>query len=80
MEVSLVTFHMNPKAQVDMVKSEDITIREWENGMRDAFGLSRSESKVAAKAVNQAFTQREVDDNAELVEAIKTLTLTINKL
>ena len=80
MEVSLVTFPMNPRATVRSVKGEEISIREWENGMRDAFGLSRSESKVAAKAVNQAFTQREVDDNAELVEAIKTLTLTINKL
>jgi hypothetical protein len=55
-------------------------LREWENGMRDAFNLSRSEAKVAAKAVNQAFTQREVDDNAEMVEAIKQLTLTITKL
>tara|TARA_R100001509_G_scaffold47311_1_gene25632 strand:- start:424 stop:1494 length:1071 start_codon:yes stop_codon:yes gene_type:complete len=80
MEVSLVTFPMNPRATIRSVKGEEISIREWENGMRDAFGLSRSESKLAAKAVKQAFTQREVDDNAELVEAINTLTLTINKL
>lgn len=77
MEVSLVTFPMNPRATVRSVKGEDISIREWENGLRDAFGLSRSESKIAAKAVNQAFTQREVDEDAELVDAIKTLTLTI---
>jgi len=80
MEISLVTFPMNPKATVRQVKGEEISIREWENGMRDAFNLSRSEAKVAAKAVNQAFTQREVDDNAEMVEAIKQLTLTITKL
>ena len=80
MEVSLVTFPMNPKAQIRSVKGEEISIREWENGLRDAFNLSRSESKIAAKAVNQAFTQREVDDDAELVEAIKTLTLTIKQL
>ena len=80
MEVSLVTFPMNPKAQIRSVKGEEISIREWENGLREAFGLSRSESKIAAKAVNEAFTQREVDDDAELVDAIKTLTLTINKL
>jgi hypothetical protein len=48
--------------------------------MRDAFNLSRSESKIAAKAVNLAFTQRDVDANAEVVEAIKQLTLTITKL
>ena len=80
MEVSLVPFPMNPRATIRSVKGEEISIREWENGLRDAFNLSRSESKIAAKAVNQAFTQREVDDNADLVEAIKTLTLTINKL
>ena len=80
MEVSLVTFPMNPQATVRSVKGEQYTIREWENGLRDAFNLSRSEAKVAAKAVNQAFTQREVDDNAEMVEAIKQLTLTITKL
>ena len=80
MEVSLVTFPMNPRATIRSVKGEEISIREWENGMRDAFDLSRSESKIAAKAVHQAFTQREVDDNADLVDAINTLTLTINKL
>ena len=76
MEISLVTFPMNPKATIQSVKGEDISIREWENGLRDAFQLSRSEAKVAAKAVNQAFSdQREVESgNAELVDAIKTLT------
>jgi HK97 family phage prohead protease len=80
MEISLVTFPMNPKATVRQVKGEEISIREWENGLRDAFNLSRSEAKVAAKAVNQAFTQRDVDVDAEVVEAIKQLTLTITKL
>ena len=76
MEISLVTFPMNPKATVSQVKANAISIREWENGMRDAFSLSRSEAKVAAKAVNQAFvTQREVDtSNEPIVDAIKQLT------
>jgi HK97 family phage prohead protease len=77
MEISLVTFPMNPKATVSQVKATAITIREWENGMRDAFSLSRSEAKVAAKAVNQAFVsnQREVEQpNEPIVEAIKQLT------
>ena len=77
MEVSLVTFPMNPQATVRSVKGEDISIREWENGMRDAFSLSRSEAKMAAKAVTDAFGQREVDTNVELVDAIKKLTLTL---
>ena len=78
MEVSLVTFPMNPQATVRSVKGEEISIREWENGMRDAFSLSRSEAKVAAKAVTKCFDQREVDTNAELVDAIKQLTKTLN--
>ena len=77
MEVSLVTFPMNPQATVRSVKGEEISIREWENGMRDAFSLSRSEAKMAAKAVTDAFGQRDVDTNAELVDAIKNLTLTL---
>ena len=84
MEVSLVTFPMNPKATVMSVKGEEITIREWENGMRDAFSLSRSEAKVAAKAVHEVFEAKDtsekldvVEANAELVDAIKHLTLTL---
>ena len=77
MEVSLVTFPMNPQATVRSVKGEEISIREWENGMRDAFSLSRSEAKMAAKAVTDAFGQREVDTNVELVDAIKNLTKTL---
>ena len=77
MEVSLVTFPMNPKAKIRSVKGEDISVREWENGLRDAFALSRSEAKVAAAAVHKSFGQRDADSTAELVDAIKNLTLTL---
>jgi len=78
MEVSLVTFPMNPQATVQVVKGQDITIREWEKGMRDAFNLSRSEAKMCAKALDECFEQRDaVSNNSDLVEAIKNLTLTI---
>ena len=77
MEVSLVTFPMNPKAKVRSVKGDEISKREWENGLRDAFQLSRSEAKVAAAAVHKSFEQREADQTTELVDAIKNLTLTL---
>lgn len=80
MEVSLVTFPMNPSARIRSVKGEVISIREWENGMRDAFSLSRSEAKMAAKAVHEVFIQREVEQNTELVDAIKHLTLTLKNI
>ena len=72
MEISLVTFPMNPQATVRSVKGEEISIREWENGMRDAFHLSRSEAKGTQKQC-MIFTQRDVEDNTELVDAIKQL-------
>tara|TARA_R100000655_G_scaffold77938_1_gene117282 strand:- start:15825 stop:16874 length:1050 start_codon:yes stop_codon:yes gene_type:complete len=78
MEISLVTFPMNPEARIRSVKGEDVSKREWENGLRDAFGLSRSEAKVAAKAVYMAFDQRDVDAKAEVVDAINNLTKKFN--
>ena len=77
MEISLVTFPMNPKATVHSVKGEEISVREWEKGLRDAFHLSRSEAKVAAVAVTKSFNQRDADHTTELVDAIKNLTLTL---
>ena len=80
MEISLVTFPRNPKATVRSVKASEISIREWESGLRDAFNLSRSEAKVAAGAITKSFAdnQREVESaNTELVDAIKNLTLTL---
>ena len=73
MEVSLVTFPMNPKAMVRSVKGQDISIREWENGLRDAFSISRSEAKAAAKAIVDTLTVRDAPDGQEIL-AIKTLT------
>lgn len=77
MEISLVTFPMNPKAKIRSVKGAEFTIREWENGLRDVFHLSRSEAKVAAKAVHEVFTQRDVGDDTELATAVKSLTETL---
>ena len=87
MEISLVTFPMNPKATVMSVKGEVVSIREWENGMRDAFNLSRSEAKMAAKAVHHVFEEKlnserlqDMESNTELVDAIKNLTLTLRNI
>ncbi len=74
MEVSLVTFPMNPKATVSMVKGQNISIREWENGLRDAFDLSRSEAKQAAKAIVRTFTERDASVEDETLRAIRNLT------
>ena len=58
MEISLVTFPMNPKARVSAVKGEGWTIREWERFLRDEGSLSHSESKACAKAIINALTEQ----------------------
>jgi len=76
MEISAVTFPMNPKARVSAVKS-DRTVREWEEVLRDAAELSRSEAKVAASAVAKALEQRDAGAQempSELVSELDRLT------
>jgi len=80
MEVSLVTFPMNPKATVQSVKGQDISIREWETGLRDAFQISRSEAKAAAKAILDTFNARDAQEDDGLVDAMKQLTTTLNAM
>jgi len=75
MEISLVTFPMNPRAKIRSVKGSEMSIREWEGGLRDVFQLSRSEAKISAKAVYNSLNQREAEENA--ANAIVDLT---NKL
>lgn len=79
MEISAVTFPMNPKARIRKVKGADTTIREWEDILRDV-GLSRSESKMGAKALTKALAQREVDDvMPDLIQSINNLTKIIKE-
>lgn len=79
MEISAVTFPMNPKARVRKVKGAETTIREWEDILRDV-GLSRNESKIGAKALTKALNQRDVDDDMpDLLKSINNLTLTIKE-
>ena len=75
MEISAVTFPMNPKARISAVKAEDRSVRDWETFLRDEGGLSRSESKVAANAVSKALDQREVGDEQQgVMDSITNLT------
>ena len=82
MEISLVTFPMNQSARVQAVKGEEMNIRDLEQGMRDAFTFSRSDAKVAAKAVHDAFVQRDAEEESdiELLEAIRQTTTFLTKL
>lgn len=76
MEISAVTFPMNPRARVAQVKGADRTVREWEELLREAGNLSRSEAKVAAGAVAKALDLRDAEqtDEPEVISAIQQLT------
>ena len=78
MEISAVTFPMNPRARIQAVKS-DMTVREWEHKLREVGDLSHSESKVAASAVHKALSQREVDKDADLLSIINATTQILTK-
>jgi|TARA_R100000149_G_scaffold12056_1_gene4561 HK97 family phage prohead protease len=74
MEISAVTFPMNQRAKIQAVKGEGKSVREWEEILRDAGELSRSEAKVAASAVAKALDQREAgDEQKQVMEAITNL-------
>lgn len=74
MEISAVTFPMNPKARVQAVKS-DRTIREWESFLRDEGGLSRNEAKAGAAALTKTLDQRDVgEESSDLVAAMSAVT------
>lgn len=76
LEISAVTFPMNPRARVSAVKGADRTVREWEELLRDAGSLSRSEAKVAASAVAKALSLRDAGEKAEpeVLDALARLT------
>lgn len=76
LEISAVTFPMNPRARVAQVKGADRTVREWEELLRDAGNLSRSEAKVAASAVAKALDLRDagINEEPEVLDAISRLT------
>lgn len=67
MEISAVTFPMNPRARIAQVKAAEKTVREWEDFLRDAGNLSRNEAKIGASALMKAFDQRDAGDGLDEV-------------
>ena len=76
MEISAVTFPMNPKARIQAVKGAERTVRDWEQFLRDEGSLSRTEAKAAASAVSKALEQRDAVkvEQPEVLEAIDRFT------
>lgn len=67
-EGSVVPFGMNPKAKVTSVKSSDIlTIRDFENALREEFGFSKAQAVLIASKGFSAL-QREVEEPSGIDE------------
>lgn len=75
MEISLVTFPMNPKAKVTKVKLAEMNPTEIEKYLRDVGGMSISLAKESAPILYKSFNRqlRDVVDSVEhLINIIKT--------
>ena len=72
MEISMVTFPMNPKAKITKVKLAEMDVRDLEKYLCDA-GMSNSVAKHSASILHKSFKK----EQCEVVDSIKHL---INKL
>lgn len=76
-ELSIVTFPMNPEARVSRVKAADIgSKQEFEKALRDA-GFSKSEAAMLASKTNLPARRDAVGDEGGLLAAIQNLTNTV---
>jgi HK97 family phage prohead protease len=66
-EISLVTFGMNPLAQVAGVKQREqlTSIREYEHFLREVGGFSKEQAKILAKSYRDLPGQRDADEEAD---------------
>jgi HK97 family phage prohead protease len=74
MEISLVTFPMNPKAKVTKVKLAEMTERELEKVLRDAHIFSNDLAVHTASLLHKSV---HVDDQRDVADSIKALINTI---
>jgi len=77
MEISMVTFPMNPKAKITKVKLAEMNVREIEHYLRDA-GMSTSVAKQSANILYKSFNPQ-LEEQREVVDSIKHLINTIQK-
>ena len=76
MEISMVTFPMNPKAKITKVKLAEMNVREIERYLRDVGLMSSSVAKQSANVLYKSFNH-EVDEQRDVVDSIKHLIETI---
>lgn len=74
MEISLVTFPMNPKAKITKVKLAEMNVREIEEHLRDAGCESVAVAKHTAQVLYKSYRS---DEQRDVVESMNQLINTI---
>ena len=77
MEVSMVTFPMNPKAKITKVKLAEMDAREIEAYLRDVGVMSTAVAKQTANVLYKSYQEINLHEQRDVVDGIKQL---INKL
>jgi len=74
MEISLVTFPMNPKAKITKVKLAEMNVRELEEHLRDVGCESSAVAKHTARVLYKSYRS---DEQRDVVESMNQLINTI---
>ena len=77
MEVSMVTFPMNPKAKVTKVKLANMDTRELEEYLRDVGVMSSSVAKQTANILYKSYQEQDLLEQRDAVDSISALIDTI---
>ena len=77
MEVSMVTFPMNPKAKVTKVKLANMNTRELEEYLRDVGVMSSAVAKQTANILYKSYQDQDLLEQRDVVDSMKHLIETI---
>lgn len=73
MEISMVTFPMNPKAKVTKVKLAEMDTRELEAYLRDVGVMSTTVAKQTANVLYKSYRNEDLLEQRDVVDGIKQL-------
>jgi len=73
MEISMVTFPMNPKAKITKVKLANMDTRELEEYLRDVGVMSTSVAKQTANILYKSYQEQELLEQRDVVDSVKHL-------
>lgn len=77
MEISMVTFPMNPKAKITKVKLANMNTREIEEYLRDVGVMSTSVAKQTAITLYKSYQEQDLLEQRDVVDSVKQLIQTI---